>query len=51
MSAKLGFLGTGAITSAMVTGLKTAGKESRAILLSPRSAAVAADLANRFDKV
>lgn len=51
MSVKLGFLGTGAITSAMVTGLKAQGKDPRPILLSPRSVAVAADLANRFDNV
>lgn len=51
MSAKLGFLGTGAITSAMVTGLKASGKDTRAILLSPRGAAVAASLANRFADV
>jgi pyrroline-5-carboxylate reductase len=51
MSAKLGFLGTGAITSAMVTGLKASGDDRRAILLSPRSAAVAAALADRFDNV
>jgi pyrroline-5-carboxylate reductase len=51
MSAKLGFLGAGAITSAMVTGLKASGKETRAILLSPRNGAVAAALANRFDNV
>src|SRR5262249_54450121 len=51
MSAKLGFLGTGAITSAMVTGLKASREEPRAILLSPRNAAVAAALADRFDNV
>jgi pyrroline-5-carboxylate reductase len=51
MSAKLGFLGTGAITSAMVAGLKASGEDTRAILLSPRNAAVAAALANRFDNV
>ncbi len=51
MSAKLGFLGTGAITSAMVTGLKAPGEDTRAILLSPRNAAAAAALARRFDRV
>jgi pyrroline-5-carboxylate reductase len=51
MSAKLGFLGTGAITSAMVAGLKASGKDTRAILLSPRNAAVAAALASRFNNV
>jgi pyrroline-5-carboxylate reductase len=49
--AKLGFLGTGAITSAMVTGLRAPGKDSRAIVLSPRNADVASALANRFDNV
>jgi pyrroline-5-carboxylate reductase len=51
MSAKLGFLGTGAITSAMVTGLKESGNDPCAILLSPRNATVSAVLANRFDGV
>lgn len=51
MPAKLGFLGTGAITSAMVTGLKALGQDTLPIVLSPRSAAVAADLANRFENV
>jgi pyrroline-5-carboxylate reductase len=51
MSGKLGFLGTGAITSAIVTGLKAAGEDHRAILLSPRNAAVAEGLANRFENV
>ena len=50
MSAKLGFLGTGAITSAMVTGLRASG-DRRAIVLSPRNAAVSAALANRFENV
>jgi len=43
---KLRFLGAGAITSAMVTGLSASG--GLPILLSPRNAAVAADLARRF---
>jgi pyrroline-5-carboxylate reductase len=46
---KLGFLGAGAITSAMVTGLNAPG--GRPILLSPRNAAVADDLARRFPQV
>jgi pyrroline-5-carboxylate reductase len=48
---KLGFLGTGAITSAMVTGLNSPGGGEHSILLSPRNAAVAADLAARFPQV
>ncbi|HLH20686.1 MAG TPA: pyrroline-5-carboxylate reductase [Bryobacteraceae bacterium] len=51
MPAKLGFLGTGAITSAMVTGLRAPGEDPRPILLSPRNAATAAVLADRFDHV
>jgi pyrroline-5-carboxylate reductase len=47
---KIGFLGTGAITSAMVTGL-CSGSERHQIRLSPRNAAVAADLARRFEQV
>jgi len=48
---KLGFLGTGAITSAMVTGLNSLGNGGHAIVLSPRNSAVAADLAHRFPLV
>ena len=56
---KLGFLGTGAITSAMVTGLNSpssssfsgAGVGQHSILLSPRNAALAADLAGRYPQV
>jgi pyrroline-5-carboxylate reductase len=51
MSMKLGFLGAGAITSAMVTGLNTPAAAAYEILLSPRNAAVAADLAGRFSRV
>jgi pyrroline-5-carboxylate reductase len=45
---KIGFLGAGAITSAMVTGLKAGGRLDSSILLSPRNANVAAALADRF---
>src|SRR5205823_5386578 len=41
---------TGAITSALVTGLSSTG-ERHTIRLSPRNARVAADLANRFSHV
>lgn len=47
----LGFVGTGAITAAIVTGLSSEGGRRPAIRLSPRNAAVAADLAGRFDNV
>jgi pyrroline-5-carboxylate reductase len=51
MPIKLGFLGTGAITSAMVTGLCSAGGERYAIQLSPRNAETAAELAGRYRQV
>src|SRR5262249_46776856 len=44
----LGFIGTGTITAAMVTGLHSGGGWEREILLAPRNAAVAAELAERF---
>jgi pyrroline-5-carboxylate reductase len=47
----LGFVGTGAIAAAMVRGLSSEGGPRQNILLSPRNATVAADLAGRFDKV
>lgn len=50
MSMRLGFLGTGAITSAMVTGLSAASSEY-AMVLSPRNGVIAADLARRFPNV
>lgn len=43
----LGFIGTGTMTAAMVTGLNAAGAGSRAIMLSPRNPAVAAEIAGR----
>jgi pyrroline-5-carboxylate reductase len=48
---KLGFVGTGAITSAIVTGLRSGVAERHSIRLSPRNPEVAADLANRFPGV
>jgi pyrroline-5-carboxylate reductase len=45
----IGFLGTGTITAAMVTGLST--KHGPAIRISPRNPAIAASLANRFPHV
>jgi pyrroline-5-carboxylate reductase len=47
---KLGFLGTGAITSAIVTGLCSAGRK-RSIVVTPRSTEVAAQLAGRYPQV
>jgi pyrroline-5-carboxylate reductase len=47
---KIGFLGTGTITSAMVTGLNAANRRD-AIRLSPRNAIVAAELAASFPEV
>lgn len=48
---KLGFVGTGALTSAIVTGLKSFGDASPSILVSPRNAEIAADLASRYPDV
>jgi pyrroline-5-carboxylate reductase len=48
---RLGFVGTGAITSAIVTGLNTAGLGSDTILVSPRNAEAAAALAAKFTSV
>jgi pyrroline-5-carboxylate reductase len=48
---RLGFLGAGAITSAMVRGLCEAGTALYEIRLSPRNAAVAAELAAQFPQV
>lgn len=48
---KLGFIGTGEITAAMVTGLSSSETARPSILLSPRNAATAANLAHRFANV
>jgi pyrroline-5-carboxylate reductase len=48
---KLGFIGTGRITSALVVGLCTAKDPPENVLVSPRNAAKAAKLAARFSKV
>jgi pyrroline-5-carboxylate reductase len=47
---KLGFVGSGSIASAIVTGLRAAGNTDP-IEMSPRNAEVAADLADRFENV
>jgi pyrroline-5-carboxylate reductase len=48
---RLGFVGTGAITSAIVTGLNASGAWPDTILVSPRNADVAAALAAKFPNV
>src|SRR5579862_5058383 len=48
---ELGFIGTGTITAAMVTGLRQDGGKEPSILLSPRNQAVASDLSQRFPRV
>ena len=45
---RLGFIGTGTITAAMVRGLKASRLADWPILLSPRNAALAAELAETF---
>jgi pyrroline-5-carboxylate reductase len=48
---KLGFIGTGAITTAIVTGLCTASKTPKGLVVSPRNAAKSAALAARFPQL
>lgn len=48
---KLGFIGSGHITTAIVTGLLTASKRPQGVILSPRNAARSAALAARFPQV
>lgn len=48
---KLGFIGTGALTAAIVTGLKSFADNAVSILLSPRNEEIAADLVSRFEDV
>lgn len=48
---KLGFIGTGALTSAIVTGLKSVPGDSVPVLLSPRNEEIAAGLASRYPDV
>jgi pyrroline-5-carboxylate reductase len=48
---RLGFVGTGAITSAIVAGLNAAGLDGDTILVSPRNAETAAVLAAKFPSV
>ena len=48
---RLGFVGTGTITTALVTGLCTAARPPERILVSPRNAEKAAALAEAFPRV
>lgn len=48
---KLGFIGTGALTSAIVSGLKSVADNSTSVLLSPRNEEIAAELAARYPDV
>jgi pyrroline-5-carboxylate reductase len=47
----LGFIGTGEITSSIVTGLSSSGAPTHSIRLSPRNPAIAKELANRFNGI
>lgn len=48
---RIGFIGTGTITSAIVSGLNALDSTTFTFLLSPRNAGVAASLASAFDNV
>jgi pyrroline-5-carboxylate reductase len=48
---ELGFIGTGEITSSIVTGLSSSGVATNSIRLSPRNFAIANALASRFKDV
>jgi pyrroline-5-carboxylate reductase len=48
---KLGFIGTGALTAAIVGGLKSIADNSVSVLLSPRNEEIAASLASRYPDV
>jgi len=45
---KLGFIGTGALTSAIVVGLKSLDGDPVSVVLSPRNEEIAAKLASRY---
>lgn len=51
MSMKLGFVGTGALSSAIVIGLKSLPGETTPVVISPRNEAIAAGLAARYRDV
>ncbi|WP_027164946.1 pyrroline-5-carboxylate reductase [Mesorhizobium sp. WSM3224] len=48
---KLGFVGTGALSSAIVTGLKSLPGETTPVVVSPRNEEIAAELAARYPDV
>jgi pyrroline-5-carboxylate reductase len=48
---RLGFVGTGAITTAIVTGLSSSSPDQQVIRLSPRNSSIASKLASRFPHV
>ncbi|MGH6894324.1 MAG: NAD(P)-binding domain-containing protein, partial [Dongiaceae bacterium] len=48
---RLGFVGTGAIASAIVTGLNASDAGRDAVLVSPRNPGIAAALAAKFANV
>ncbi|MDX8531318.1 pyrroline-5-carboxylate reductase [Mesorhizobium sp. VK25A] len=48
---KLGFVGTGALSSAIVTGLKSLPGETTPVVISPRNEEIAAELAARYPDV
>ncbi|HET7267040.1 MAG TPA: pyrroline-5-carboxylate reductase [Oleiagrimonas sp.] len=47
----IGFIGTGALTAAIVSGLQTLAEGPASVMLSPRNAQIAAELAARFPDV
>jgi len=48
---QLGFIGTGEITSSIVTGLSSSGVTGHSVWLSPRNSAIAIGLAKRFQGI
>src|SRR5579885_307676 len=48
---RLGFIGTGVITSSIVTGLSSSGATKHSFWLSPRNAAIANRLVNQFSGI
>ncbi|OHV60092.1 F420-dependent NADP oxidoreductase [Mesorhizobium sp. LCM 4577] len=48
---KLGFVGTGTLSSAIVTGLKSLPGETTPVVVSPRNEEIAAELARRYPDV
>lgn len=47
----IGFIGTGALTAAIVSGLQRVADEPASVVLSPRNETIAADLASRYRNV